>query len=258
MKQVRQQEIVDIIKKEGYVSTDALATHFKVSSQTIRRDLDFLEQDGILIKMYGGATLAESEPGDSSISFFNFIPSTEHQAEKAAIAKKAMEFVTDGSTIALDVGSTTRMLRQELNQRNNLVIITKDTLLASAVYNHPTNKVYLLGGFLGASGTTSGEFLREFLESVSKIDVFMLSTDGVTANEGFTNNHAAVEAYRSLFLSLSMKRLALADSSKFGTIGFYRTCGITDVDHIITDSRINPKILEGIKEAGGNVELATV
>lgn len=256
MKQVRQQEIIDLINEEGFVSTEALAAHFDVSSQTIRRDLDALERQGILIKMYGGATLVGRETDESSFSFFNYIPSTDHQEEKEAIARKAISYVNDGATIAVDIGSTTRMLGRELNKKNNLVIITKDVLLATALFEHPTNKVYLVGGFMGERGTTSGEFLKEFLESVSKVDVFFLSTDGVTVNEGFTNDLAAVEVYRSTFLSQSNLCIALADSTKFGKTSFYRSCGITEVDSIITDSKLNPTILEEMRQAGASIELA--
>lgn len=256
MKHVRQQEILALIRQESYVSTEALANHFKVSAQTIRRDLEELEQQGIVNKMYGGASLVGGEVGDSNFSFYSYIPSTEYEKEKEAICMKGMDYVNDGDTIALDVGSTTRLLVSYLNKKNNLVIITKDMLVASALYNHPTNRVYLIGGFLGASGTTSGEFIREFLESVSKIDLFFLSTNGITVAEGFTNDYAGVETYRAYFLPLAMQRVALADHTKFGNIGFYRTCDLTDVDHIITDSGVDRKIVEDMRMAGADVIIA--
>ncbi len=253
MKQIRQQEILALIRQESYISTEALASHFKVSAQTIRRDLDELEQQGIVNKMYGGASLVGGEIQDSNLSFFGFLPSTEYVKEKEAICNRAIDYVNNGDTVALDVGSTTRLLAQGLNQKENLVIITKDLLLASALYNHPTNRVYIIGGFMGASGTTSGDFIREFLETVSKIDIFFMSTNGVTVAEGFTNDYAGIETYRAYFLPLAMKRVALADHTKFGNVGFYRTCALTDVDHIITDSAVDRKIVEDMRMAGADV-----
>ena len=256
MKQVRQQEILDLIKKEGYVSTDALAAHFAVSAQTIRRDLDDLDQQGAVIKMYGGATLVGGNPKDNSSSFFSYTPPTDKRSEKEKIAVAAMSFIENGQTIAVDVGSTTRILTRKKKKKENLVIITKDILLASQLYDHPTNRVYLVGGFLGASGTTSGEFLKEFLESVSRVDCFFMSTAGITVNEGFTNDYVGVEAYRSLFLPLAMKRVVLADHTKFGRIGFYRTCGLTDVDHIITDSQVDMNLVKEMRQAGASITIA--
>ena len=253
MKQVRQQEILSLIRQEGYISTEALANHFKVSAQTIRRDLDELEHQGIVNKMYGGASLVGAESGESNFSFFNFIPNTECQTEKEKICARAIQFVEDGDTVALDVGSTTRLLVDGLNKKENLVIITKDMILANSLYNHPTNRVYFIGGFLGASGTTSGEFIREFLETVSKIDIFFMSTNGITVAEGFTNDYAGVETYRAYFLPLAMKRVALADHTKFGNIGFYRTCGLTDVDTIITDSAVDRKLVQDMRMAGADI-----
>ena len=186
----------------------------------------------------------------------NFASFPEPFVEKESIAIRALSFVEDGQTIALDIGSTTRAMGLELIKKNNLVIITKDMILASALYDHPTNRVYLVGGFLDANGTTSGEFIREFLESVSRIDCFFLSADGITVNEGFTNNYAGVEAYRSLFLPLAMKRIALADHSKFGQIGFYRTCGLTDVDSIVTDSAVDKALVTEMRNAGANITIS--
>ena len=256
MKHVRQQEILSLMKQEGHISTEALAHHFKVSTQTIRRDLEELDKQGIVNKMYGGASIVGKESDDSPLSFLSFIPPTELQAEKERISARAVHFVKDGDTVALDIGSTTRLLAEGLNKKNNLVIITNDMILANALYNHPTNKVYLSGGFLGAGGLTSGDFIREFLETVSKIDIFFLSTYGITIDEGFTNDDSGTDTYRSYFIPLASKKVALADHTKFGKIGFYRICGVEDVNHIITDQGLDKRTIQDMRMAGVDIIVA--
>ena len=261
MKQVRQQEILDLISEEGFVSTEALAAHFKVSSQTIRRDLDALEEQGLVTKSYGGATLIggpikEDQEDPRTAAFHRIASTTVHYAEKIAIATKTMDYVKDGMTIALDAGTTTRLLSPELAKKNNLIIITKDILLALSLYDHPTNKVYLVGGFVDGTGTASGDFVREFLETVSRIDLFILSTNGITVNEGFTSEHAPNDSFRPMLIPLAMKRIAISDHTKFGQVGFYRTCALTDIDHIITDSHVDMTLVDEMREAGADVVIA--
>ena len=250
MKHNRQTIILEMLKKEDFVTTEALAIELDVSTQTIRRDLDALEEQGLVNKVYGGASLAEGAGETKERSLLDFLPFTENMKEKQGIAAKAIDFVRDGTTIAIDIGSTTRMLAPELSQRNNLLIITKDTLLAASLYNHPTNKVVLIGGLVDETGTTAGDFFDEFLNKVSVIDTFFLSTEGITVNEGLTSSRSGIEAYRTSILARAKHKIALVDHSKFGSIGFYRTCGIEDLDMIITDNQVDDKIIKEIHKAG--------
>ena len=253
MKQVRKQEIIDLITKEGYVSTDALAEHFGVSAQTIRRDLDELDEEGIVTKMYGGATLVEKDSGGSP---FGAMPATENQDEKAKIAQAAINLISDNSVVAVDGGSTLREFAHLLNEKQNLVVITRDVLIASTLVGHPTNQVYLAGGFVDGLYETSGHFDDRFLNTISHVDSFIFGTSGVTIQEGFTNIILVSMDFRARVMPLARNKIALVDHTKFGKVCFYRTCGITDVSHIITDKATDHKILDEIRSLGVNVTIA--
>ena len=253
MKHTRQNKILEMLAKEEFITTEALAEKMEVSTQTIRRDLDVLEQQGLVDKVYGGASLVSNAGSKGEFSLLNYISNTSNIREKSIIAAKAMDYVENGTTVAVDVGSTTRMLAPELNKKENLLIITKDALLASSLFNHPTNKVYLVGGLLDETGTSSGAYTDEFLSTISVIDTFFLSSQGITVNEGLTTNNAGVEAFRSSVLARARKTIGLADHTKFGVIRFYRTCGLEDVDILITDSGTDDKIIKELQKAGVDI-----
>lgn len=255
MKKVRQREIIELLRKSGNLSTEDIANHFKVSTQTIRRDMEELEEQGILIKMYGGATLVGYGEEEEASPFMHF-PATDNQHAKNRIAEAAIQLIQDGTTVALDNGTTTRAMGEQLMKRNNLIIITRDVYLASSLFNHPTNKVYVIGGFVGERGDTAGAYAEEFLSTVSNIDFFLFGTDGVTVNEGFTSLKPGTEDYRTLFLSKSKTKIALADHTKMGQACFYRTCDISDADYLVTDSESEPALIKEVQASGINVIVA--
>ena len=257
MKQVRQEKIIELLTKNKNLSTEELADYFNVSTQTIRRDLDSLEEQGIVNKMYGGATIiggAEEKEEETFASFFD--KDVENHLEKTRIAEAAAALIEDRSTVSLDVGTTVRALAPHLNDKNDLIIITRDLATAAILAGHPTNQVYLIGGFIDANYESSPTYLQEFLNSISTIDVFVFGSAGITVNEGFTSSVSNIKDYRSLVMSKSAKIIAMGDYSKFGRTFFYHTCDLTEVDHIITDSGAPKDIVQEIRDLG--VDIITV
>ena len=253
MKQVRQQKIMDLLKSKKDLSTEDLATRFNVTTQTIRRDLEELESQGLVVKMYGGAVLAEDE--EASSTWMGNFRNVENNGEKEAIADAAAMQIEDGSTIAMDSGSTTRVFGMRLKEKNNLIIITRDVVLASYLVGHPTNKVYVIGGFIDEYAETSGAYVEEFLDGVSHIDYFVFSTGGVTPENGFTSERAGMEDYRTLFIPKAKNKIALVDNTKFGVVCFYRACDLKDADHIITDSGVDKNYISRFKDLGIDINV---
>ena len=256
MKQVRQEKIIELLTKNKNLSTEDLADYFNVSTQTIRRDLDALEEQGLVNKMYGGATIIGGEEVEE-ISLVSFLEKdVENRLEKTRMAEAALSLIEDRSTVALDVGTSVRMLVPLLNNKNNLIIITRDLVTATILSGHPTNQVYLVGGFIDERQESSAVYLQEFLNSISIIDTFVFGTGGVTVNEGFTSIVSDIKDYRSLVMSKSSTIIALADNTKFGKTFFYHTCDITDVDHIITDTGTPQDIIKEIRDLGVDIIVA--
>ena len=138
MKGFRQQEIIRILQKDKIINTIKMAEYFGVSIETIRRDLDQLEKQGVLNKTYGGAELKPQT---------NVMPSPLENRRstasdaKAAIAAYAAQYIKGPSTIALDAGSTIYELCPFLNEKNQLIVVCNDIHTAARLLEGGQNKV---------------------------------------------------------------------------------------------------------------------
>lgn len=252
MKDLRQKDIVAILKQDRVINTIDIAARFGVSIETIRRDLDQLEKQGILKKVYGGAELLDvptvmPAPLDSRRAAF--------RNDKLAIAARAITHVPDRYTIALDAGSTIAELCPLLREKKNLTIICDDIHSANALLGSG-NKVYMMGGFLTPDGTTSGTFAKEFFNNIANIDLFLCSTDGASPEDGLSTDEAGINDLKKRYIKRANRRIALIDHSKFLKRAFYKMCDFTDLDLVITDRQTPIDVVEKLRHMGIPVEIA--
>lgn len=253
MKSFRQKELVDILQRDKLINTKEMARHFDVSIETLRRDLDQLEKQGIINKTYGGAELKPQpqimpSPLESRRASFH--------AAKAQIAAAAAAHVPNGCTIALDAGSTVYELCPYLNEKQGLTIVCGDIHTAAKLLENRRNKVYMMGGFLTPDGTSNGTFAKEFFSSIAGIDLFLCSTDGAGLDEGLSCDEAGINDLKKRYLKSAGRKIALLDHSKFMRRGFYKTCEFTDLDLLITDQEVPESVLDHIRRTGIAVEVA--
>lgn len=252
MKVFRQKEIVRILEKKKIINTQEMAKHFNVSIETIRRDLDQLEKQGVLNKTYGGAEL-RSKAVVSPFPLENRRASA--REAKADIAAKAAEYIHGPCTIALDAGSTIFSLCPYLDKIDQLIIVCNDIHTASRLLESGKNKVYLMGGFLTHDGTSNGTFAKEFFNGVAGIDIFLCSADGANPEEGLSSDEAGINDLKKRYLKSARQKIALIDHTKFLRKGFYKTCNFADVDLVITDNKTPQDIIDKIRRGGTKVEV---
>lgn len=255
MKTDRQKEMVRILTEEKLINTVQMAQRFGVSVETIRRDFNQLEKQGILVKNYGGAELKVHEgPYLPPLVIRHGI----FHAAKAAIAAQAVQYIPDNATIALDAGSTIFELCKQLKRKKELIVICGDIHSAGEILSSSSNKVYMMGGFLTSNGTSSGTFAAEVLDNISEIDIFLCSTDGASAEDGLSTDESNINNLKKQFIKKARTKIALIDHSKFSKKGFYRMCGFSDIDILITDSETPSDIIDSIREYGTKVDVVTV
>ena len=252
-KSIRQDEILQLLEKDGFVSTSQMAAHYGVSIETIRRDLDIFEKRGIATKVYGGAKLTNSQPSPW--------PSYDVRMEsfpdaKMAIAVQALTHIPGSCTIALDVGSTITEFCKQLIHRDDLIVICNDIQCASLLFKAGKHQIYVLGGFLSDVGSTSGAFIREFFSTISDIDYYVCSTDGISLEGGLTTNRERTNDLKRQYIRKAKSTIVLADHSKFTQRGFYKLCELSDIDLLITDSATPGELVEKIRQSGVPVEIA--
>jgi DeoR/GlpR family transcriptional regulator of sugar metabolism len=255
MKSLRQKNIVAILEEKGIIATAELAKQFGVSIETIRRDLDQLEKKDILRKNYGGAEIKAKPIGgplplESRRAAFHDV--------KAAIASRAAEYVTNNCTVALDAGTTVFELCKFLGKKQNLVVISSDIHSAAELLSSGNNKIYMMGGFLTVDGTSSGTFVKEFLNNIAGIDVFVFSTDGASLEDGLSTDEASINDVKKLYIKKAKKRIAMVDHSKFSKRAFYKMCDFIDIDVLITDPETPSDIIQKIRRLGTQVDVVEI
>lgn len=256
MKNQRQQEIAALLAKKGTLKIKFLVDHFGVSIDTIRRDIEALEQRKMLKKIYGGV---QALIGDSLVPELEEWNKRSKQCrdEKQRIAARAMEYISPGSTIALDIGTTTHMLVKRLANTKGLTILTNSLRSAGELCRNNKNRVYMIGGQLqGDEQITMGAYAQSFIENFVSIDFFICGTDGITIEAGTTEYlETAVELKRRLG-SLAKRTILIADHSKFGRNSMFKSLPLSNIDLVVTDDKIDERYIRGLREAGVEVVVA--
>lgn len=194
--------------KLGAANVERLAENFNVSASTIRRDLQFLEQNGSIQRTYGGAVLNRAVPEMS------FVERMAHFGEsKRLIAARAYDLIRDGDTIMLDAGSTVCALGLLLKERK-LHIITNNLMLVPIFEGSANLDLTILGG--KCRNTSMGVFGSLSLQNIQSYtaDFFFTSADGVVANLGLCEVSLAQTILKEAMMRRSAKTVVLADAHK--------------------------------------------
>jgi DeoR/GlpR family transcriptional regulator of sugar metabolism len=246
----RYKTILELLGKNNSIKSSYLIKLFNVSVETVRRDLEHLEKEGFLHRVHGGAVLDEINP--KSVDFT--VREKTHNKEKVEIAKNAIQFISEGSVIALDNGTTTLEIAKILKKKfNKLTILTHSLLVVEELINEPNYTIILLGGIVnGKDKSLKGALVENYID-LFHIDIAFISISGVSIKEGATEFELDTIPIQKKLIKRSRQKILLADSSKFGVVSLLKVCDLNDVDCIITDSNLKDTIYEKYKERGISV-----
>jgi DeoR/GlpR family transcriptional regulator of sugar metabolism len=222
------------------------------SRSTIRRDIEQMDKEGLLIRTHGGAKKAEREQTDD-------IPLTVRQrlysAEKHQIAKTALAFIEPGDTIFLNAGTTTLELAGLLGVFEDLTIITYDLLIALEVAK-TQNRLIVAGGELRkGSATLADTFTLSMMEQFFVKKAFV-SADAVDVNRGYMDYNPYEIAIKRKMIENAKISVMLLDHTKFEAQAFTNICGIDDIKLIISDSGLSEKTAEVFRQKGISITIA--
>lgn len=230
----RKNAIAEYIHKHRKSTVNELCNIFKVSPATIRNDLNELENAGLLKRTHGGAIpniKANYELNSSQ-------KKVEHIKEKEAIAVKALGYVDDGDTIAIDTGTTTLCFARLLVSKKNLTIVTNDIEIAGFLEENTEFDIVLIGGRLRRGFHCNvGPIALRCLEGLS-VDKAFVASNSVSVKNGLTTPSIELAQIKENFVRFAEEVYLLCDSSKFGRASFVKFADISDIDTIITDKGI--------------------
>ncbi|MEM9420583.1 MAG: DeoR/GlpR family DNA-binding transcription regulator [Planctomycetota bacterium] len=240
----RQQRLLDILQQRRSAQLDDLATQLGVSASTVRRDLEALEKTGAVQRTHGGAVFTGS-PEIRPASFALAARMTEHVPAKEAIGKYAASLVKPNMTVLLDGGSTVILAAKQITARP-IQIVTTSLSVAQLFHEDDQAEVILVGGTVyPRTEVTFGPMTLAALEDLHA-DLLLFSLAGLEVDEA-SGAESAVGAYNinldishveQAMIRRSTRTVMLMDSSKFGRRSLVRTCGVTDVDKVVTDSGV--------------------
>ena len=236
----RQSIILDRLAKEGTLSVALLSRGLGVSEVTVRSDLKDLEEKGFVGRTRGGAYPA----------FYKDILERQrlNVEEKNRIAAAAAEFIRDDDRIMIEAGTTTALIVKYLAGRRGVQIVTNSTLVFSYARLNPGLNIILSGGvFRKETESLVGPIaLRAIMEFNARLA--FVGTDGFSVERGMTTQLVeGGEIVKAMKLRAEETWL-VADSSKYGKSGFVSVLGLSEVDGIITDSRIGEGALQKLRE----------
>ncbi len=233
---LRRQRILEELQLNGSALISGLAEQLAVSEMTIRRDLAGLENDGLLERVHGGAVLAQrgvEEPGfDKKVLC--------QQPEKAAIARMAAGLVKPGSAIGLSAGTTTYMLARELTQIGGVTVLTNSIKVWNELQRDGDSRSHAIltgGDFRTPSDALVGPTADATIRSMY-VDVLFLGVHGMDPVAGFTTPNISEAETNRTFIGHARRLVALADHTKWRTIGLHILGPLSAADTIITDQGI--------------------
>jgi len=244
----RRQKILQFIREAGAASIATLSSLLKVSEATVRRDLDELSKEELVIRSHGGAVYRNEgsstvyEPGYRSRIHANI-------EEKRRIAFKAAERVQNGSSLILDSGSTALEIARSLQGKERLTVVTIDIRVAMELARMKGIQVMVTGGILREGlYTLYGSHAESLLDELS-VDLAFLSAYGIDESGVSTVNPFQVPVKRKM-IQVARRVIVTADHTKFGKRLFSRICTFDEIDEIITDSGLDPKYKAFLEKEG--------
>jgi DeoR family glycerol-3-phosphate regulon repressor len=230
--ELRQQKILELLNEQGSLLTDDLSNKFKVTTQTIRRDINELCKSGLARKQHGGITLP---PARDNISISDRIVT--NAIVKQEISRAALPEVASGNTVFLSYGSTAAQFAKSLPNDISLTVVTNNLDAISYLTHFSNIEVWVAGGRLRHQHRDiAGIHTKNFFESF-RADVAILGVGGISANGELLEFQFDEGELTKVMLKNSRKSVLLADSSKFLRNASVCISSLEDIDVMYTDCR---------------------
>jgi len=250
----RKQAILSLLEENSKMTVQDLRDYFEVSAATIRNDLRELASAGLLTRTHGGA-LSITKTGFELNSYQKGV---KNLAQKQVIAKKALEFVEDEDTIAIDTGTTTIEFAKLLSSKKNLTVIVNDIEIARCLEDESDAVIILVGGHVRRNfHCTVGPVAIRSLSGLN-VDKAFMATNGLTSKCGLTTPDINQAEIKKAMIDIAEEVIVLCDGSKIGNTAFARVAPIEKVNRIITDETADSIELNNIILSGVTVDVVKI
>ncbi len=252
LKTTRQERIRDLIDQQGSITVGQLNEMLGVSEATIRRDLDELDQSGLLLRTHGGAVKAERVVREPPLIERHGVMAT----EKDLIAARAATLVHPGDTVFLGSGTTVERLADHLIDIEDLTVISNSMPVIHMLSNvHSIDMIVIGGSFRHSELSMIGPVAVDTIKNFRADHVFM-GVRAIDVHSGFTGDAIDEAMTDRAILDIGSHAVVLADSTKFGCVSTVFLAPIDAVDLIITDGNVDAGVVEAVTAAGCHLIIA--
>jgi DeoR/GlpR family transcriptional regulator of sugar metabolism len=240
LKKERHSLIIREINLHNKVLSSDLALQLNVSEDTIRRDLNEMDEAGEIVKVHGGAL--------SKSYHYPFQHNDIYAGEaKQRISKKAIELITDGMVVLTGGGTTLIEMMRMLPKDLSATIFTISPLVALQLADHPNISVILIGGQLSKNsqvciGTQVVSYLNEI-----RFDICFLGTNGISIGEGVTDSDLDIVQIKKAMIKASNRLIVMCIAEKLNSTQRMRVCGLHQINGLITDLDPNDPTLHAYR-----------
>ncbi|MFQ3211245.1 DeoR/GlpR family transcriptional regulator [Candidatus Njordibacter sp. Uisw_039] len=252
MSQVRRHElIVDFVNQRGFANIEQLTSHFMVTPQTIRRDLNQLASLGQVRRHHGGASSSSSTKNSDYSDRLSF-----NMGAKIRIAEKVASCIPNGASLFINIGTTNEAIARALLHHEELQVVTNNLHVASILLPKEDFNVIIAGGQVrsrdgGIVGEQTSDFINQFKMDFGIIGISAIHEDGSLLDYDYREVRVAQSIIKN-----SSKLILSADHSKFDRTALARLGHISQADYLYTDQTPGQHTLDILTAHNVNLHIA--
>ena len=241
----RRRKIKHLVREQSNIRVQDLASRFNTSGSTIRRDLEYLEEQGVLKRIYGGAIVSEQAEHSAPPSI-----QADLSDKKRRIGTAAAKLIDDGETVFLGPGSTVLAVAHHLGQRQKGTVVTNALDTAAYLANHSTLSVILTGGQIERPERAMSGHIAELTLHELRADKAIIGVRGIHLPDGITGDSLQGVRLMRTLMDLVPQVVVVADAAKWGSIGPAYLAPLDAIDTIVTDMDAPPAMVWDVLELG--------
>ena len=228
----RLSDIIKLVRAEHKVAVSDLAKRYKVTTETIRRDLELLEKEGIVARTYGGAIAVQSAPVTSDYK----VRAVKNAAAKAAIGKLAASLLPENGAVGCDSSTTVYEAIPYIRSRSSLTLLTNSVRILND-FMYDKLRIISTGGILNSrTQSLEGELAVRMMENYY-LDASIIGCHSLDLVNGIYEGSEAVVQYKNTLIDHSRKIILLADHTKFDHTSLIRSASFSMINTLVTDRR---------------------
>ena len=242
----RRNEILLKLQEERKVVVSDLSQQYNVTEETIRRDLEKLENEGLAKKTYGGAVLNDSFNTDLPYT----VRKKANVESKQRIAEVIAAMIEDGDHLILDASSTALFIAKRMKDKKNITVITNSVEILLELSDRNGWKILSTGGRLTEGGLALVGYQAERMVSTFHVDYAIFSCKGMDQERGLTDANESDAQIKKMIVKAAKKSILAVDHSKFDKISFTQVCELSEIDMVVTDKEPSESWKQTLASAG--------